>query len=275
MSPSEIKGWIPPKLLPVLRRLGRRSLRFAGGYQSWEYAQRDSLGYSHADILERVARSTRKVISGEFAYERDGYCFSEIEYSYPLAAMLMHAALANGGDLDVIDYGGSLGSTYRQCRPLLDQVKRLRWHVVEQDHYVELGRKEFEDGTLSFHSSIQDVQQQEGGKQLLLLSSVLKYLRQPALELPKLLTQAISHVVIDRTPMHRNSDNRLCVQHVPEHLNRGSYPCWIFSKADLLGLFPADWKLLAEFPSLDGEWRTDEGLDFEYRGMCLTMDRRL
>lgn len=270
MNPSHIKAWVPPILLPVLRNLGGRSLRFVGDYQSWEQAVRVSGGYAHADILNKVAIATRQVLAGEAAYERDGFTFTEADYSYPLVAMLMHAALTNGGKLDVIDFGGSLGSTYRQCLPLLCSLTELRWQVVEQDHYVELGKAEFEDGALSFHKRLEDIPSITDSRQVLLLSSVMQYLPDPEAIVRNLLSEKISHVVIDRTPMHLGIGHRLCVQHVPANLNAGSYPCWVLSKRDLMELFPSPWRLLTEFPCLDGEWRTDNGLDFEYRGLCFT-----
>lgn len=272
MNPSDIKAWVPPKLLPLLRNLGGHSLRFVGGYHSWEQAERASSGYSHSDILKKVASATRKVLKGEAAFERDGFTFAEADYSYPLVAMLMHAALSNGGNLDVIDFGGSLGSTYRQCLPLLDTVAGLRWQVIEQEHYVDAGKAEFEDGALSFHKRLEDTESTVGNRQVLLLSSVMQYLRQPDVEVRKLMSGKTSHVVIDRTPMHHESGHRLCVQHVPTNLNEGNYPCWILSRKDLLALFPSPWRLLTEFPCLDGKWRTDDGLDFEYRGLCFTTD---
>src|SRR3546814_11444165 len=64
--------------------------------------------------------------------------------------------------LDVIDFGGSLGSTYRQCRPLLDAVQHLQWHVVAQPHFVEAGRQEVETDELHFWNDISDVPEKTG-----------------------------------------------------------------------------------------------------------------
>jgi len=149
-------------------------------------------------------------------------------------------------------------------------LTELRWQVVEQNHYVELGKAEFEDGALSFHDRLEDISSTTDSRQVLLLSSVMQYLPDPEAIVKNLLSEKISHVVIDRTPMHLGPGHRLCVQHVPANLNSGSYPCWVLSKEDLLGLFPRPWRLLTEFPCLDGHWQTDDRLDFEYRGLCFT-----
>jgi len=45
------------------------------------------------------------------------------------------AALVAKGRLSVVDVGGSLGSSYFQCRPLLRVVPQVDWAVVEQPSY--------------------------------------------------------------------------------------------------------------------------------------------
>jgi putative methyltransferase (TIGR04325 family) len=272
MDATYIKEWLPPKLIPILRRFGHQSLRFEGGYSSWDAAVSSSNGYSQSDILSQVASATRRVIAGEVAYDRDGFVFEDVDYSYPLVSMLMHAALLNAGKLNVIDFGGALGSTYRQCLPLLGSVRQIFWQVIEQEHYVDLGKSEFEDHCLSFHEGLEDTTVDAGGERVLLLSSVIQYLRYPEDEIRRLIDCGISHVIIDRTPMHDVLGHKLCVQRIPKKLGGGSYPCWILSKPEILKLFPRPWKLLAEFPCLDGRWRSDDGLNFEYRGLCFVID---
>ena len=273
MDAKYFKAWLPPRLIPILRRLGQQSLRFEGGYTSWEAAERSSDGYSQAHILRRVAHATRRVLAGEAAYDRDGFVFENVDYSYPLVAMLMHAALSNSGKLNVIDFGGALGSTYRQCLPLLGGVSQPFWQVIEQEHYVDLGKSEFGDHCLSFHKRLEDTTVDAGSKRVLLLSSVMQYLHCPEVEIRRLIDDGISHVVIDRTPMHDFFEHKLHVQRIPKKLGGGSYPCWIFSKSEIINLFPSPWKLLAEFPCVDGRWRSNEGLDFEYRGLCFVIDK--
>ena len=89
------------------------------------------------------------------AFERDGVVFDQPDYNFPLLACLLRVATESGNRLRVLDFGGSLGSTYFQCRPFLGGVSELRWTVVEQPQFVECGRREFEDGevqALAFRS---------------------------------------------------------------------------------------------------------------------------
>ena len=71
------------------------------------------------DILDKVLAATLKVKQGQAVFERDSVLFDEIEYSWPLLAGLMWAAASNGGKLNVLDFGGALGSSYYQNRKFL------------------------------------------------------------------------------------------------------------------------------------------------------------
>lgn len=227
-----------------------------------------STGYLEGSIPDRVAQATRQVMAGKAAYERDAVAFDSHDYSYPLVAALLHAANQNQGRLDVVDFGGSLGSTYRQCRPFLRGLTQVKWQVIEQSNFVELGRREFETEELTFHSSVDQLPVATDGRRLLLLSSVLQYLESPLTLLSELVRLPFSHIVIDRTPVSEQQENRLCVQKVPASIYKASYPCWILSNEQLLGVLFEGWIELCEFPCLDGKWSTDDGLNFEFRGFC-------
>lgn len=268
MRYSDFKNWLPPHVLPWVRRWLGRSIRFGGNFKNWAQAQSMSSGYAEGSILERIANSTRLVISGNAAYERDGVLFTTSDYSYPLVAMLLHAAATNKGRLNVIDFGGSLGSTYRQCRPLLQGVSAIHWRVVEQPNFVQLGRTEFETSELSFFETVEQASTICGEKQVLLFSSVLQYLEFPLGKLKGLDTTNFSHLIIDRTPISGEVENRLCVQKVPSHIYKASYPCWILSKPQLMNILLENWDMHADFPSLDGAWQTDDGMNIEFRGYC-------
>ena len=59
------------------------------------------------------------------------------------------AAAANGGRLEVVDFGGALGSTWWQHREELSALGLRRWVVVEQPQFIEAGR-EFAGEILGF-----------------------------------------------------------------------------------------------------------------------------
>ena len=122
---AHIKAWTPPAIVDARRHWLGHTLRFGDAGDDWAAAERQSSGYAADVIVDRVAQATREVIAGRAVFERDSVLFHEPDYRYPIVAALLHCAQANNGRLDVIDFGGSLGSTYRQCKPLLDGVQRV------------------------------------------------------------------------------------------------------------------------------------------------------
>lgn len=258
----------PPLLWQAARRVAGRSLVFSGSPKSWSEATGMSEGYAAELILDRVARATREVIAGRAAFERDSLLFNKPSLPLQLLAPLLRCALDNQGHLEVIDFGGSLGSTYRQSRPFLGNLASLRWNVVEQASFVAAGRAEFASTELAFHASVKDVPTTDVSP-MLLASAVLHYLEDPYEVLAELMQTRARLMVIDRTPMSMHDHDRLCIQRVPRHIYLASYPCWIFSQRRLLAHLLPDWRLLTEFPSLDGHYSAAGGLHFEFKGLLL------
>jgi putative methyltransferase (TIGR04325 family) len=262
-----IKAWTPPALLDARRRLLGRGLRFSDAPDGWASAQRMCEGYSADVIVERVATATREVLAGHALFERDSVLFHQSDYRYPIIAALLRAASLNAGRLEVVDYGGSLGSTYRQCRPLLSGLHQIRWRVVEQANFAAVGQNEFSTSELSFSSTVAGLPPTDS-RPLILLSSVLQYLEHPLQALERLLQLNPSHVVIDRSPMSAIDDHRLTIQHVPKSVYDASYPCWIISRRRLLEtLTSAGFQVIGEFPGMEGSFVTPHGLTFEFHGL--------
>lgn len=248
------------------RRLaaGRRRWRggwrwFRGDYVTWEEARRAATGYDDAAILARVVASTHAVREGRALWERDGVAFQTVEVNRPLLEALRRVARETPGRLEVVDFGGALGSSWWQHRWELTQPGAVRWCVVEQPHYVAAGR-EFTDDRLRFADTLAEAVA-AGRPAVVLFSSVLPYVEHPKAALREAIAAGFRHVIIDRTPFQNGGRTRLAVQHTPPALGGGSYPCWLFDRADLLEVFGSDWELLAEWPALDA---LDPGI--EHRG---------
>ena len=263
-----IKTLAPPLLLSLLQRYSGRAMRYAGHSTDWSQALSMSSGYAATSILERVTEATRAVVSGRARYERDAVLFTEAEHPFALLAALWRAAALGGGRLDVVDFGGSLGSSYRQSRPLLDGLQQLQWRVVEQPAFVATGQREFSTDELSFTDSLESLPPCAGVR-VVLASSVLQYLNDPYAVLDAFTGVGAEHLIIDRTPMSGNPTDRLCIQHVPKQIYAASYPCWILSKSKLLERLSRNWHLVCDFPCADGTARTDDGVPFEFRGLVL------
>jgi len=117
---TKLKDFVPPILLDKLRENPLRRYGWFGNYENWEAAEKQSVGYDDNLIIDKVLESTLRVKNGEFPYERDSVLFKEIHYDWPILACLMWVAARNGGKLNVLDFGGSLGSTYWQNKKFLN-----------------------------------------------------------------------------------------------------------------------------------------------------------
>lgn len=260
-----LKAWLPPALLQWRRRHLTSGIRYEGSYASWQEALRHSTGYDSPVILERVAAALQKVRSGEAAGERDSVLLERAALPFPLLAGLLHAAATHGGRLTVLDVGGSLGSTYFQCRDFLAGLRELVWCVVEQEHFVRRGRESFESDQLRFYPSLEECVR-DRTPAVVLFSSVLQYLPDPHAALQAARECGADLIIIDRTPFSGLAQDRLCVQHVPERIYPASYPCWIFGMESLARCLVGRFEPAAEFAAEDGPGLAG-GVAFSFKGV--------
>ena len=173
-----IRDWLPPMLIRAVGPYLGWRIRFAGHYKDWKHAAAESTGYSAEDILDRVCAAMLKVKRGVAASERDAVVFNEPQPPFPLLTALLRAASQDNNQLCVVDFGGSLGTSYYHCRPFLGTLKTLRWNVVEQVEFVRCGKEQFEDESLRFYHAIEECPCAIGSA-VVLLSGVLQYLEKP------------------------------------------------------------------------------------------------
>ena len=260
-----VRDLTPPVLMRALAARTPGQLRFIDGFDDWSAATAASTGYSEGSILHRVAAATDEVVAGRAAFERDGVTFDRVEYRWPVTAALLWAAARHDGMLRVLDFGGSLGSSYRQQARVLHDVD-VQWGIVEQAGYVEAGRT-YEDGRLRFFSTIDDCCS-ELHPTVALLSGVLQYLPSPHAVLEEVSRSDVEILVIDRTPFTDLPDDLPTVQEVPPTIYAASYPAWLLSRERLLrGL--VGWELVDEFPSFEPALTTTGGVPFTWHGMLL------
>lgn len=247
-----IKSFVPPIILDLFHRLNqKKSVRFSGAYINWKTAENDSKGYDSDEILQQAVAKTQLVVSGKVAYERDGVVFGDHSYPYQLLAILLRAATENNNKLTVLDFGGSLGSTYYQCRSFLEGIQSLKWCIVEQSHFVDAGNRYFANNILSFHSTIAD---SLGYYQpnVVLFSGVLQYLSEPYKVLKEVIVSKADYIVIDRNPFICSGETVLSLQKVPKRIVESSYPVWLFNEAELKEVFDKKYAEIATFDALDG-----------------------
>jgi putative methyltransferase (TIGR04325 family) len=258
-----LKAWTPPALLKLMR--GRREVvRFGGSYDSWAAAAAAATGYDAPEILRRVADATQRVLRGEAKYERDSVLFDHTEYSWPLLASLLQVA-AELGSLRVIDFGGSLGSTYRQNSTFLRRLGiPVSWRIVEQPEFVAAGRAEFSDHCLSFHDTVAEAG--GGGVDVGLFASSLCYIEHPLAAVQAIEALLTPFMIIDRLPVVTGEEDRIALQEVFEPIYPASYPVRLFGEDNLLRNVLRNWRLIE---SWDCGLQPDDHLGSISRGYFL------
>ena len=262
------KDLLPPVLVRALRERSSRQIRFSRRYSGWNEARGASTGYDLPAILEKVSDAALKVKRGEAVYERDSVLFDRIEYSWPVLAGLMWAAARNHGELAVVDFGGSLGTSYFQNREFLRDLP-VRWSVVEQPGFVEAGRRQFEDDRLRFYDSLGEALAAKAAD-VVLFGGSLQFLEDPFGMLEIVARTPHKLLILDSTPFSELDEDCVCVQHVPPDIYAASYPSHVFSRAKFERWVGArGWRPLATFDALAGAFTAADGLRFAFKGMLL------
>ncbi len=223
---------------------------WSGNYSTWEEAISLCSGYNQDTIFQKVKVATLKVKNNEAVYERDSVIFDKIEYSYPLSAFLMWSFF-DKNNLEIIDFGGGLGSTYFQNRFFLQKIKNYNWNIIEQEKFVQIGKDLFEDDSLRFYYSVDECLKSSLSKiDTILFSSVLQYLPSPYDLLNDILSNDFKHIIIDITTIHDEDFDRITIQQVPPSIYEASYPSWFFSEKKFINFFESkgyrlvtDWNL--------------------------------
>ena len=241
-----------------------------GDFPNWQAAQATCGGYDSNEIIEKVRASALKVKNGEAAFERDSVLFFEEENDKNLLKCLENVAnslqkaesidnttvTVSGalslrgtkqpeGSLRIIDFGGSLGSTYFQHQKALKKYPNLIWCVVEQPHFVEIGKREFETENLYFEYTLQAAFERFK-PHFFLLNSVLQYIEKPYHLLKEVENLKIPYILIQRTPMIDDTQDRITQQIAHPSVYKASYASWVFGekyfKSKLANSWTIDWE---------------------------------
>lgn len=252
----------------LIERIARRLLKpkvtqeygWFGDYDSWQEAKKDTTGYDGQLILDKVKNALLKVKNGEAIFERDSVIFDEVQYSWGVLSALLLEAVRNNLKLEVLDFGGSLGSGYFQNRSALRHLKSLHWSILEQDHFVACGKETFANSELSFFREYEEYLKSRPLPNILILSSVIQYIEEPYELLKKLLSYDINTVVIDITTFIEGERDIITIQKVPPQIYDASYPAWFFNKTKLIKFFNEN-----NYEKM-GEWNLPYNLNKGYHG---------
>lgn len=241
---SFLVEWLPPILL---RRLSGIRHGWHGNFPDWSHALAASSGYHQDLIAQKVQTAVIEVLSGRAAFERDSVCFDRHEYNFPLLAHLLEYSHASSR-LHVVDFGGSLGSTFLQNQAHLKVLREVVWKVIEQKTFVDRGRALFPDGRIHFFETIEEAVPGEPAEAILLASSVLQYLPDPRGQIEAFKKIGFSRILLDRT-YFLDGPRRLTVQKVPPSIYKASYPCWFFNEQEFTSWFEPEYELISTWAS--------------------------
>ncbi|MCX2449850.1 methyltransferase, TIGR04325 family [Pedobacter sp. PLR] len=220
-----VKEFIPP----LAHSLKWYSFKYGwkGDYKDYETAKEKCQGYDEADILNKIKESTLKVKNKEIPYERDGIAYDKVQMNFPLLSVLLYVASKNDNQLTLIDFGGSLGTTYYQNLPYLKHLKKLKWCIIEQPEFVKAGKEGFENEHVTFYNSIAECMA-VNEVDLFLICNVLQYLEKPYELLEEVKNSSIPHVLLDFIGYNDQPGDRITIQHVPPVFYgiEASYPCY-------------------------------------------------
>lgn len=202
-------------------------------------------GYYAATITEAIVRASRAVREKQAKYERDGVLFDAIQHSWPLLASILGAPKHQKGVLGVLDWEGSLGSTYRQNQELLEAAGlETQWVIIEQDHIVEIGKSEFETSNLSFAPSTMELKDLRFD--VVLFARSLCYLESPDEAIIEALALNPARIVIDRTPEANSPVDLIGVQRAGKRIYKASFPVHTFSSGTLAKLICNEYSLISD-----------------------------
>lgn len=256
-----IKQIVPPFTLFIFRKIkvmlpmwgGGSKFSHGGfkyGFDSFDEARRYVFnlglgGYEEDLFFEKLKHSASLVRDGQAIYERDTVIFDRIEYGWELLASLMLVSQRKD-QIKVFDFGGGLGTSYRQNSSMLKLAGiTTLWTVIEQPKLVHIGKSEFENDFLRFFPSLSELNSPD--LDVVLFGGSLCYLEDPY----KILNQTFSigphYIIFDRTPFTDASEDKVAVQFVPESIYKAALPIITFSASKFNNLMNQKYELIVEW----------------------------
>jgi putative methyltransferase (TIGR04325 family) len=253
----------------LARRVRINHPGWSGNYLSWTAAKNKCEGYDAVSILNKVKEATLKVKKGEAACERDSVVFDEVQYSYPLLYSLRNITAACGNKLQIVDFGGALGSSYFQNRILFAQAHTIKWSVVEQPDFVKTGNDLIADERLSFYNTIAEAKEKKGEHDVLLLSCVLPYLEKPYEFLEEIIPAGFKYIIIENTYFNPGKKDRLTIQKVSPSIYEASYPAWFLNYEKVRSILKEKYTVQQEY--MNESFLYLDGKKVQYRGVIFKL----
>ena len=232
-----LKQFIPPIFIKFINYFKKNNVnKWVGNYTNWSEAEKDCKGYNSTSILNVIEKSILLVISGEKKMERDSVLFDTIDYNFNILPYFIKTAFDNKRELNLIDFGGSLGSSYLQYKSILYLcgIKKITWSIVEQEDFVAKGKKIFEnENGINFYFNLDSCILNETPN-IIFFSSVLQYIENPYQIIKKSCTLKLKYIIISRIPIINKDDDIIMKQIVPESIYKATYPHRFFNLNNII-----------------------------------------
>ena len=217
-----------------------------GNYSSWNEVNSLCKGYDDALIFDKVKQASLDVKNGLALFERDSVLFYEEEFDQDFLNIL-EILSKEKQELNILDFGGALGSLYFQYKSKFDKFKKISWNIVEQKHYVDFGKSNLENDNLRFHYTIEDCLKENKSINIILLSSVISYFEKPYDLLKKVIALKLDYILIDKTIFCNHEIDILTLQIVPPTIYDASYPCWILNENNLVNFLSVHYTIVHQY----------------------------
>jgi len=219
-----------------------------------------SNGYESSEILDAVREGTLEVIRGAKAFERDSVTFSDPLLPWAVWGLIGWVKNPNG-PTSVIDFGGSLGSTFYQLECFLGTVE-VDWRIVEQANYVAEGRRITSDPRLTFFEDFATAAE-SNNPHLVYCGSAIQYLDDPLGTLKEFSESRAEAIFLDKIPMV-DGPGFSVVQKVPSSIYSATYPMKVLAEQQVLEIFANEWTLATLQTLKAGPTTTTTGKRFRW-----------
>ena len=258
---SSFAEWILP---PKIKTFIRGCFSFVVGFtkvDSWETAERKSVGYESVDVLSPLLQGTT-----ETRVNLADSTSVTSRYQQVATAMffcLSENRLRGEKPLRVLDFGGGGGDYFYQFQKFVPNII-FDWTVVETPALAEAMQQKH-GGDSKKIRWVDSIEMTEDKYELVLCSSVLQYLEKP-FEILEALVKKSEFVIINRIPLTNSSRNFVALQRVLTKKKRGSYPAHFFSENIFLeklseyGSIPMRWLVIEDQPVVNWRVHTNQGL---------------
>jgi putative methyltransferase (TIGR04325 family) len=224
-------------------------------FSNWQTAECQCDGYATAPVLESIVKASKAVSQGDALYERDGVIYHQFDENKHLLSALKHI-YAEKGQFQVLDYGGALGSFYRQHCWFLGNFNDFTWCVVDQNNFVETGKRLFENNKLKFEPTLVDAFLKHQPN-IAVISNSLQRVERPFEVLDDLAKLDIPYLFIEQAPIIEATEDRITQSFFPAKKCKASYPSWVFSEVKFKEKLGQYYRILDEFEANETHLRTN------------------